>query len=179
MTQPLTPRTYRIDAIRRCGLWTGAALLGALPVVLADTEASDYQWRPALFAGLLVLPVALLLIWLSQRIRFEMTTDGCALFSPGLSTQVSWAEVHYICAGSSLTGVVLKRPQNSRSMRRQKWFADRSGHDSFSYTAKQLELVNQLRFIDLRAFSRQLRGDDFARVVAAYRVQYRRAQIDN
>ncbi|MFK7912269.1 MAG: hypothetical protein AB8B93_00015 [Pseudomonadales bacterium] len=162
---------FRIDPIHRWTLFGGAALICMVPLLGGVDTAQGYQLLPAVTASAIVAPIAAVLVWLGLRPRLELTPQGLSVGRPGSMLTVPWSSIERIGAESHVHGVVLKQPVDTPSMQRQRWAATRSRYDASNYSAVQLVLISELRFINLSGYQRLLRSPEFGLVAARYGVQ--------
>lgn len=164
------PVIYRIDAIYRWTLCGGAALICVVPLLGAMDSVQGYQFGPAVIALAVVAPIAGALVWLSWQPRLELSDQGLCVARYGSSILVPWDQVERLAVEPDLQGVVLKQPCENPAMQRQRWAAMRSGYDAANYSAQELQLISELRFINLSVYRRQLGEVAFARIAERYRV---------
>lgn len=164
-------KVFRMDAIHRWTLFAGAAIMCAIPLLGAVDTTDGYQLVPGVIATIVIAPIAGVLIWLGWQPRLELSAQGLSVTRPGAVIAVPWSQVERIAAERHIQGVVLRQPVESTAMQRQRWAVTRSAYDASSYSLAQLALINELRFINLSGYRRQLSAEEFAAAAALYGVR--------
>ncbi|MEM8983382.1 MAG: hypothetical protein AAGC71_10160 [Pseudomonadota bacterium] len=154
----------RADPLRRWTLYAIALLLLSIPWVVG----SDAENVGAGIAVVLVMaPFLALLVYVARQTRLELTGDGINYFNIGVSVSARWDAVQRLVVAADICGLVLKKPLNVPGMVRLQRFAGMSIGASPYYSAEQQQLIAQNRFIDLRAYRRQLERGDLRQLIAA------------
>lgn len=158
--QALPTVTFRADWPRRSILYVMAGFLGALPLMAFSLVDKD-PVGPAFLLAMLLSPAIGLLMYFDRYTRLVVSDQGICLRNPGMSHTANWQNIRRIDINSFAVGVVLQAPSDTPATLRMKSAARSTFNRSSVYTPDQQQLIAQGRFIDLRAFSRQLRSEDF------------------
>ncbi|MEM7277489.1 MAG: hypothetical protein AAF385_05120 [Pseudomonadota bacterium] len=135
-------------------------------LIVADMNDS----AGAVIAILLAMAPAIgILFYVARRTRLVLDQTGLAYYNVGVSATLDWDKVDKLLISTELCGLVLKNPLDQAGMRRLQRISGMAiGGNSF-YTEKQQKLIREKRFIDLRAYRRQLRDQDMQRTFRAYK----------
>ncbi len=111
----------------------------------------------AVFAIVLAMSPALaILFYVARRTRLVLTNECIKYHNVGVSAVVSWVEVERLLIGPGICGLVLKKSLDQPGMKRMQRFSGMSIYGSAYYSEMQQTLLRERRFIDLRAYRRQL-----------------------
>ncbi len=168
-TLPASATTVQVDPMRRWVLYGVALLLMTLPFIV--TADSSDNAGAAIAIALVVAPFVGMLIYVTRRTRLVLTPRGISYYNIGTSVETHWDNVRRLAVDDELCGLELKKRLDQPGMRRMQRYAAMSVGGSPYYSEQQQQLIAQQRYIDLRAYRRQLRNGDLAEMFAAYAPQ--------
>ncbi|MEM1263922.1 MAG: hypothetical protein AAGH76_16100 [Pseudomonadota bacterium] len=151
--------------MRRWTLYGIALLLLTIPWVVGH-DADNIG--AGIAVALVMAPFLALLVYVARQTRLELTSDGINYFNIGVSVSARWDDVRRLVIAPDMCGLVLKKPLNEPGMRRMQRIAGMAIGNSPYCSAEQQQLIAQMRFIDLRAYRRQLQRGSLPPVIAAF-----------
>lgn len=153
--------------MRRWALYLVGLLILSVPfLIVADMENSG----GALVAILLAMAPAIgILFFVARQTRLVLDNSALGYYNVGVSATVGWGNIDRLIINPELCGLVLKTPLDQPGMRRLQRFSGMAIAGNSFYSEEQQKLINEKRFIDLRAYRRQLRDQDLQRTFRAYK----------
>lgn len=151
------PVVVLVDPLRRWTLYSlGIALLMAPLLILSSSEVDDAVGA-VIAIMLVILPLCGLLLWIARRTRLVLTNKSIRYINVGISSESDWTEIEALVVEPLMVGLVLKRPSTERGIKRHSHFSRMSIGGAQYYSERAQRLIADHRFIDLRAYGRQLR----------------------
>ncbi len=167
--------TIPVDPLRRWTLYGLGVFLFAICLV-AGAGAPALNRAGVIVVTLIAMsPALFFLFYVANRTRLVVSAQGIDSYNIGVSASVTWDEIQRISLPPGVVGIVLKKPSDQPGMRRLRGFAGLSVAGAPYYSDEQRRLISERRFIDLRAYQRQLHGDEFMGLLKTHAPEISRA----
>lgn len=143
-----------------------AGMLLSVPfIVVADMDGGG----GAVFAIFIAMAPALgILLYVARRTRLVLKTECIEYYNLGVSTMIDWSNVERLLIANGVCGLILIKPSEHSGMRRMRRFSGMSIAGNSYYSEQQQTLMRERRFVDLRAYRRQMLGAETQAKLLAY-----------